>query len=325
MIIDNAAVYKNEISGSLAWKRDDITNSDWRIKLPPQVLDELENLISFLRVNPTPLEVLDPKDFDLDACSMFMQTVRDILSDGTGLAIVSKLPTTKFNEDELKQIYWILSNMIARPVAQSFDGRLLYDVIDTGQKIGTRTRGDLTNQELSWHKDYGFNFPPPFIGLLFINTAPKGGISRVASMLTAHNILRENHPRYLKRLYEPFWWNRQGEHPEEDNPTHFYPIFSSDGKTVRGRFIKWLLYKGYELMEENFDQLGQDAIEKMFDIMSDPVNHLMFDLEPGEIQFMNNFVVAHSRSDYQDKDGSNKKRHLVRIFLRNDGKRSFMG
>ena len=78
-------------------------------------------------------------------------------------------------------------------------------------------------------------------------------------------------------------------------------------------------------MEENFDQLGQDAIEKMFDIMSDPVNHLMFDLEPGEIQFMNNFVVAHSRSDYQDKGGSSKKRHLVRIFLRNDGRRSFMG
>ena len=99
---------------------------------------------------------------------MFMQKIKDILSDGTGLAIVSKLPTTKFNEDELKQIYWILSNMIARPVAQSFDGRLLYDVIDTGQKIGTRTRGDLTNQELSWHTDYGFNFPPPFIGLLVI-------------------------------------------------------------------------------------------------------------------------------------------------------------
>ena len=59
--------------------------------------------------------------------------------------------------------------------------------------------------------------------------------------------------------------------------------------------------------------------------MSDPVNHLMFDLEPGEIQFMNNFVVAHSRSDYEDTGSNNKKRHLVRIFLRNNGRRSFMG
>ena len=78
-------------------------------------------------------------------------------------------------------------------------------------------------------------------------------------------------------------------------------------------------------MGEEFDPLGRDAIEKMFDIMSDPVNHLMFDLEPGEIQFMNNFVVAHSRSDYRDENQNSKKRHLVRIFLRNNGKRSFMG
>jgi len=322
---NNVNIYQDEITSPLAWKRDDLATSDWKIKIPDQVLDELEILISFLRVNPTPLEVLDPRDFELVECSRFMRKVQTIISLGTGIAIVSKLPTTKFNKDELKQIYWLLSSMIARPVAQSYDGRLLYDVIDTGQKIGTRTRGDLTNQELSWHTDYGFNFPPPFIGLLVLNTAPKGGISRVASMLNAHNILREKYPRYLERLYKPFWWNRQGEHHEGDAPTHFYPIFSSDGKSVHARFIKWLLYKGYELMEEKFDQLGQDAIEKMFDIMSDPVNHLMFDLEPGEIQFMNNFVVAHSRSDYEDKGGKNKKRHLVRIFLRNDGRRSFMG
>ncbi len=322
---NNVNIYQDEITSPLAWKRDDLATSDWKIKIPDQVLDELEILISFLRVNPTPLEVLDPRDFELGECSRFMRKVQTIISLGTGIAIVSKLPTTKFNKDELKQIYWLLSSMIARPVAQSYDGRLLYDVIDTGQKIGTRTRGDLTNQELSWHTDYGFNFPPPFIGLLVLNTAPKGGISRVASMLNAHNILREKYPRYLERLYKPFWWNRQGEHHEGDAPTHFYPIFSSDGKSVHARFIKWLLYKGYELMEEKFDQLGQDAIEKMFDIMSDPVNHLMFDLEQGEIQFMNNFVVAHSRSDYEDKGGKNKKRHLVRIFLRNDGRRSFMG
>ena len=122
-------------------------------------MDELEILISFLRVNPKPLEVLDPTDFELGECSRFMRKVKTIISLGTGIAIVSKLPTKKFNEDELKQIYWVLSSMIARPVAQSYDGWLLYDVIDTGQKIGTRTHGDLTNQELSWHTDYGFNFP----------------------------------------------------------------------------------------------------------------------------------------------------------------------
>ena len=83
---------------------------------------------------------------------------------------------------------------------------------------------------------------------------------------------------------------------------------------MHARFIKWLLYKGCELKEETFDQLVQDTMGKMFDIISDPVNHLMFDLEPGEIQFMNNFVVAHSRSDYEDTGGKNKNAILLEYF-----------
>ena len=317
--------FENEIQHPMAWKSCDLKTSDWRLTIPNSALEELDNLIVFLRKNPTPIEVLEPEDFDLGACAEFMKEVCHLISSRSGLAILSRLPVEKFNERELKQIYWVLSSMIARPVAQAFDGRLLYDVIDTGLKIGTRTRGDLTNQELSWHTDYGFNFPPPFIGLLVINTATKGGVSRVASMLTAHNILQKNYPNLLERLYEPFWWNRQGEHPDGDSKIHSYPIFSSHEGKVRGRFIKWLLYKGYELRGEPFDEVGQEALETMFEIMSDPAHHIMFDLAPGEIQFMNNFAVAHSRTDYVDSKVAEKKRHLVRIFLRNTGRRSYMG
>ena len=68
--------------------------------------------------------------------------------------------------------------------------------------------------------------------------------------------------------------------------------------------------------------MGQS--ETMFGIMSDPAHHVMFDLAPGEIQFMNNFMVAHSRTDYVIQK-CRKKRYLVRIFLRNTGRRSYMG
>ena len=318
-------IYNKELQGPLAWMRDSIKSQSWSVEVPVKAINELRKFVALLRENPVPIEVLDAADYGLKYCTELMKTVQGKLINGPGLAIMNKLPTAEFSKDEMKQIYWVLSNMLARPVAQSFDGRLLYDVIDTGVKIGTRTRGDLTNQELSWHTDYGFNFPPPFIGLLALNTAPKGGVSRVASMMTAHNILRTQYPKYLERLYRPFWWNRQGEHPEGDDPVHFYPIFSYDGKTVRGRYIKWLLYKGYELMGEHFDETGQKALEKMFDIMSNPDNHITFDLEPGQIQYMNNFAVAHSRTDYEDSEKEADRRHLVRIFLRNSGRRSYMG
>ena len=144
-------------------------------------------------------------------------------------------------------------------------------------------------------------------------------------MLATHNLLRDRHRALLRRLYdllEPFCWNRQGEHADGDVVVHRFPVFSHDGKEVRGRFIKWLLYKGYELAGEPFDQAGQDAIETMFDIMSEPDRHVSFSLEAGQIQYLNNFRLAHCRTEYEDAaDDPEARRHLVRIFLRDEGKR----
>ena len=320
------AICRERLIGPGVWERRDVSEPEWLMAFPPAALAEIEELVLTLRRHPMETLALDPDDYALDACRRFMAGVRETLDNGVGFAVLDGLPVEIADEVELKKIYWLLSGMIARPVAQSFDGRLLYDVRDTGAQIGTRVRGDLTRQELSWHTDYGFNFPPPYIGLLVLRAARAGGASSVASMLATHNLLRDRHPELLRRLYKPFCWNRQGEHEEGDALVHRYPIFSYDGKEVRGRFIKWLLYKGYELTGEPFDQPGQDAIETMFDIMSEPDRHVSFSLKAGQIQYVNNFRIAHCRTEYEDaEDEPEARRHLVRIFLRNGGKRSFMG
>jgi hypothetical protein len=272
-----------------------------------------------------PLTLLDPSDYELGECRRFMDQVKQVLEFGSGLALVSGLPLQQLDEVAAKQAYWMLSCMIERPVAQSFDAQLLYDVIDTGQRIDTRVRGDVTRQELSWHTDYGFNHPPPYIGLLVLQTARCGGVSRVASLLHAHNEMGARHPELLARLYRPFYWNRQGEHPDGAALVHTFPIFETQQGDVRGRFIKWLLYRGYELAGEVFDKQGQLALETLFEIMSEPRNHLRFELQAGQIQFMNNYRVAHCRTEYEDFGDSERKRHLVRIFLRDNGRRSYMG
>ena len=311
--------------GAGVWRRNDVREADWLLPFPADALAEIDRLVESLQRNPIDTIALDRHDYALNACEAFMATVRNTLDGRVGFAILDRLPVDRFSKEELTKIYWLLSGMIARPVAQSFDGRLLYDVCDTGARIDTRVRGDLTRQELSWHTDYGFNHPPPTIGLLVLRTAQAGGVSRVASMLTAHNVLLERDPELLARLYQPFWWNRQGEHAEGDAVAHHYPIFARDGDQIRARYIKWLLYKGYELMGETFDTLGQRALETMFDVMGEPAHHIPFDLAPGQIQYVNNFRLAHCRTEYEDAGGEDDKRHLVRIFLRDAGRRSFMG
>ncbi|MEM7252538.1 MAG: TauD/TfdA family dioxygenase [Pseudomonadota bacterium] len=321
----NNAPSLTPVTGPGVWRRDGLSEADWRFSFDAASRRELRDVASILATNPLDVRLLNGNDYPLDATRAFAKTVTDALTLGSGLCLLSGLPIDDVDDDIATKLYWLVSQMLARPVAQSFDGRVLYDVRDTGQRIGTRTRGDLTRQELSWHTDYGFNYPPPIIGLLALRTGKAGGVSRVASLLQAHNQLLSTRPDLLARLYQPFHWNRQGEHPEGAPVTHFYPIYERADGEVRARFIKWLLYRGYELVGEPFDALGQEALEALFDTLSEPANHLTFELERGQIQFMNNFRLVHCRSEYDDYDDPALKRHLVRIFLRNEGRASYMG
>ena len=313
------------IESPRAWTNAEVTPERWRLPIPAAALAELAAVIEVLRVNPLDPRLLAPEDYPLAACWDLMRRVETLLVNDLGVVVLDRLPVERYSKDELTAVYWLLSSMIARPVAQAYDGRVLYDVRDTGKTTDTRVRSDITGAELFWHSDYGFNFPPPVIGLLVLRTAREGGVSSAASMLTAHNVLQRRAPHLLRRLYQPFHVNRQGEHPEGAPVTHFYPVFAYDGITLRARFNKRLDYKGYELVGERMDELGAQALEAMHNAMSEPENHFTFELASGQIQYMNNLGIAHRRTQYFDYDDPDQRRHLVRIFLRNGGRRSYMG
>lgn len=313
------------LRGRRAWHRDSLRPEDWQISIPQDCLAEIDTVIQRLRANPVPTIALDASDYSLRACRRLMKRTKTVLESGVGFAVLDKLTVERYSKDELTAVYWLLSGMIARPVAQSFDGTLLYDVHDTGKKIATRVRGDLTNQKLAWHTDYGFNHPPPVIGLLVQRAGKAGGESAVVSLGHVHNVMRRDCPSLLTRLYRPYYWNRQGEHPSGDPITNFNPIFRYDGKALSARVNRRLLQVGHQLMDEPIDEDGAAALDRLYEVMDDPANHFEFQLETGQIQYLNNWWCAHQREGYVDYDDPKKRRHLVRIFLRDEGARSYMG
>jgi hypothetical protein len=42
-------------------------------------------------------------------------------------------------------------------------------------------------------------------------------------------------------------------------------------------------------------------------------------LEPGDIQFCNNHLVLHSRTEYEDSPEPGRERHMLRLWLKVDG------
>jgi len=314
-----------EIAGPSAWTAADLTSDDWRVPVSDACQAELGRVIAAIRANPLPTTLLDPADFPLDACRALANSVRDILDEGVGFALLDRLRLDGLTEEESKALYWLISNMVSRVVAGAWDGRMLHDVVDTRRKLGLRVRGDLTNQEIQWHTDNGFSCTPDYLGLLCIRPAPEGGANRVVSLHSAHNLMRRRHPDLLRRLYEPFWWNRMGEHHPEDAPVNRFPYFEFDGKRVRGRFNRRIVYAGYELAGETFDEVGRTAVETFHSLLDDPDLSAGYTMEAGQIAYMNNRVVAHHRTAFVDDNDPGLRRHLVRIYMRANGPRHYLG
>ncbi|MBO0735341.1 MAG: TauD/TfdA family dioxygenase [Alphaproteobacteria bacterium] len=316
------------IDGASAWVSSDIRVEDYRVELCAAGLDEIRRAVDEIRAFPLPTILRRPDDFTMPACRRAMARVRDALDHGRRFAIVDRLPVGEMEKTEATAVCWLLSSMVSRPVAQKLDGTMIYDVLDTGQQAlpGSGIRPDKTNIEIRFHNDNAYNVTPPdYVGLLCLRQAQSGGHSRVISFHTVHNALMARHREQLQRLYQPFWFDRQREYHAGENPVFSAPVFRENARDVRARFSAHQITGGYALRDEPIDPEGRAAIEAMLEIFDGDGLSVDFDLEPGQIQFVHNRALGHSRTAFVDHADPDRKRHLVRLWLRDHGRRAYTG
>src|SRR5262245_1900925 len=290
------------IEGPGVWVATDVRPDEYRIELSAECLDEIRRAVDEIRAYPLPTILRAPDDFAMPSCRREMASVRDILDHGRRFAIVDRLPLDEMSTDEATVIYWLLSSMVSRPVAQKLDGTMIYDVLDTGQQAlpGSGIRPDKTNIEIRFHNDNAYNeTPPDYVGLLCLRQAQSGGHSRVVSFPTVHNRLLAQYRHHMSRLYAPFWFDRQREYRTGESPVFAAPVFEDSGE-LRARFSLHQIIGGYALKGEPIDTEGEAALAAVLDIFDDDGLSVDFDLEPGQIQFVHNRAVGHSRTEFVD-------------------------
>lgn len=321
------AIVREEITGASAWRRDDLSTDNYLIPLTGTCFDEILRAAEELRQFPLPTIVRRPDDFEMPDCRAAMAEVSRILRHGVRFAIVDRLPLDDIGVEAAIGIYWLLASMVARPVAQNLGGKLIYDVVDSGKQAlpGSGVRPDQTNIELKFHTDNSYNTTPPeYVALLCLRTARRGGHSRVASFHTLHNALLERHPEVLSRLYQPFWFDRQREFHPGEKPAFAAPVFTR-GDEVQARFSAHQIRGGYALRGEPIDEEGATALAALLDLFDEEDLAADFDLEPGQMQFVDNRVLGHARTRFEDFPEPERRRNLVRLWLRDHGRRAYTG
>lgn len=313
------------VEGPRAWRRATISESDWRIAVPAACLDELAGALERLRMDPLPMLLLDPAEFELSACAALMAEARRRLDETCGVVVLDRLPIETYGEEEIRSAFWLLGTLLGRTVSQSTRGEILVDVRDTGVKKAIGIRGFRTNTGQPAHTDNSFNeAPPDYVSLLSLRKAEAGGVSKFVSFYTVHNELVRRHPRLLPRLYRGFYQDRQGDFHPGESQTVFYPVFAYRG-SLEVRYTHFTIAAGYQTAGVPFEGETREAFEAMSEIVDDPELYCSFVIEPGQLQVVNNRAFGHGRTEYRDPGDASRRRHLLRLWHRDRGRRGYRG
>jgi len=312
--------------GPIAWTRDTLTPEQGIVRITAQAQQELDQLVQDLRANPLQTESLFADDFELPACRAMMAEVKQILTQGAGFVIIDRLPMERYSPDEARAVYWVLAQMVSRPVAQNWAGKLLYDVRDMGKPPGNGVRPDVTNAEQNFHTDNSYNLcPPDYVALLCIRPALEGGISSIVSFYSVFDEMRRRHPEKVERLFQSYIFDRQREHAPDDPLLITHPLVQKIGEQLLFRLSHRHVVTGYQMAGDPMDEASLDALETLEAIMLEPQFAREFFFEPGQIQIIDNRRLGHRRTGFTDHAEFERKRHLVRLWLRDAGRRFYNG
>src|SRR5262245_27195522 len=305
------------VTGASAWTAADMKASGrWIYEVSSADIVELDRALAHVRAQG--LAIPFGKDqFPLDALAERLRALRQEMEDGTGVVLMRGLPVERYGLEEARRLYWGLGVHLGSALAQTPRGELLIDVRDSGgdQYKDPTARGYHTARRLPFHNDQG-----DVVGLLCLRTAKSGGLSCIASAAAVHNEILATRPDLLTVLYQPYYSDIRGEQPAGRKPYYAEPRFS----LWRGRLfcVHGRTYIDSAQRFPEVPRLTREMIEAMelIDTLAGSERfRLDMDFKPGDIQFLNNHVVVHSRTDFEDFAEPDRKRHLLRLWLRTPG------
>jgi alpha-ketoglutarate-dependent taurine dioxygenase len=306
-----AAKLNRLLPPDVAWAADTVPPQSPVARFSPVVLDEIRKNRALLQ-EEVPLEgmPLDNTAFPLlRAAAAALKAER--LETRSGFVIMTGLAEVLDSQREIENVFWRLCLELGRPFVQKSGTVRFGRVENLGRPPHERPRYHETGTGGSIHTDSPI-MPnvADYVGLLCVRPALSGGESKFVSVARLHNILLQHAGDLLDVLYQPFYFDRRLK-PEEvtdDNPATLYePIFSYDPALGdHGLRLRWQpeyvwqapALPGVPALTER-QHLALHLLEGLLEDRSGVLT-VKAGMGAGDIQLLNNHVVAHGRSAFDD-------------------------
>lgn len=314
---------RTKLQGPCAWTGRELTSTSlWTRELNDEALSAIDDGLARFRDTGRTWQHASRDTFPLEGIDDLIEDVRDELEDGLGFIRLSGLPVERYELDDLRAIFLAFGHHVGMPVSQSVDGERLLGLTDEGGKaanrgalsgndgqfLASRARAYSTG-ELRFHTDRC-----DVVALLCVRQAKSGGESRIASAVTIHDAMLERRPDLLDELFEDYPRSRFGEEVSDASAHYMLPVFTERD----GKFATHYSRTYIEASQTNPDvpRLTKEQNEAL-DLLAELGSEHCLDmrLAPGDMQFLNNHVIYHARTPYEDHDDPDRKRLLLRLWL----------
>ena len=296
-----------------AWRSEDlIKDHSWIFQLGDDARNKLVQTTKKVFEPDRALFEYSMDEFDLGQEIEIISQAAQKAQFGTGLALVKGLPRDQLNEKEFELLVWAIGLCLGVARPQGKATQYISEVRNTGMNYRSAGgRGYNSNASLDFHCD-GCDLAL----LACYNTAKSGGQSIISSSVSAWRTLQIERPDLAEIARQDFYFSRNKEEAQDEMPYYPQPLFDVEEGHIFGKWNRNRVKNAQEI--EGVPRLTEKQIEctEFLDkVLRRPEMMYTMWLEPGDLQLMNNHVLLHSRTAFQDYLDPGRKRLLYRLWI----------
>lgn len=308
------AVPLQAIVDPAGWRPEEITaNEDWVYRFTDDAIAEILDAAAAVEASGKALINVGRDDFPLPKTEASLTDIYDELKNGRGFVQMRGLPVADISRSRAAIVVWGIGTYFGSALSQNAEGHMLGHVKDLGKDYSDPlVRSYQTKVAMAFHND-----ACDMVALLCMNTAKSGGASRVSSSISVYNEMLKHRPDLVADLCDDLYWTLHGEASPGQDPWYKMPVFAIQDGVLSVRGASTHARKAQDLPgAERWSETRKEAVDLFQKMAEELTADLPF--EKGDLQILNNHVTVHSRRPYEDWDDPAKKRHLFRLWLRND-------
>jgi len=279
---------------------------------------EVENAARAFLARHGDISHLRPETFVVPALQAKLAALRKTLIHGIGFEVIRGIPVDRMGRELASTIFFGIGAHLGRARSQNAAGHLLGHVRDIGaDSRDPNVRIYQTRERQTFHTDSA-----DVVGLLCLNEARQGGDSLLVSAVTIYNEFRRDRPDLLGYLFDDIATDRRGEVPPGEKPFFNIPVFNWHAGLLTVMYQRQYIDSAQRFADAPKLTANHIAALDHFDALAnDPRLHFSMRLERGDMQFVYNHSLLHDRTSFIDWPESDRRRHMLRLWLSVPGDR----